>query len=97
MSTNLRITYLRDDTVRVQAIIKDFDGALYDPDENIVVVYDPVGTNMGSLTAAAAGSGTYTADYIIPGAGTAGMWKISWKALSGSYPARETIYFLVGE
>ncbi len=97
MSTNLRITYLRDDTIRVQAVIKDFDSVLIDPDSNTVIVYDPVGTNMGTIPASKAGTGTYTADYAIPADGTAGVWRLSWKALNGTWPARESINFLVGE
>ncbi len=97
MSSNLQITYVRDDTVRVQAIIKDLDGDLTDPTSNTIIVYDPSGTNMGTVSASRGGTGTYTADYIIPAAGTAGVWKISWKTLAGTWPARETIDFLVAE
>jgi len=97
MSQNLEITYLTDDTVRIQATITDFDGALLDPTSDTVVIYDPSGTNMGTYTTTQVGTGTYRVDYGIPSSGTAGFWKVSWKILSGTYPAREIAYFHVGE
>lgn len=96
-SKNLNITWLRDDTIRVECVCKNFAGALYDPDSHVVIMYDPSGTNMGTLSTSKTGTGTYTADYSIPAAGTAGNWKVSWKALSGTVPAREIIYFKVAE
>jgi uncharacterized protein YfaS (alpha-2-macroglobulin family) len=97
MSQNLKITWIRDDTVRVQAVLTDFDGTLLTPTSDAVVFYDPVGTNMGTVTTAQAGTGTYTADYSIPSGGTAGIWKVSWKILSGTWPSREVIHFHVGD
>ena len=95
--TNMEVTWLTDDTVRVQAVIKDFDGTLLDPTSNEVIVYAPSGANMGTLSATQRGSGTYSADYVIPVASVSGVWKISWKALSGTFPAREVIDFIVAE
>jgi len=97
MSQNLKITYLTDDTVRIQATITDFDGTLLDPDSDVVVIYDPAGTNMGTIDTSNVGTGTYTADYSVPSSGTAGFWKVSWKVLSGTWPAREIAYFHVSE
>ncbi len=97
MSQNIQITYLTDDTVRIRAIITDFDGSLLDPTSDVVVIYDPAGTNMGTVTTSKVGTGTYTADYSVPASGTAGDWKVSWKILSGTRPAREIAYFHVAE
>ena len=97
MSQNLKITWIRDDTIRVQAVITDFDGSLLDSTSDAIVVYDPVGTNMGTVTSAHAGTGTYTADYSVPSGGTAGIWKVSWKILAGTWPSRETVNFHVAE
>ncbi len=96
-SLNTQITFLRDDTIRIQAVLRDFDGNLFDPDTNTVVVYDPMGTNMGTKSVTRVGAGTYYADYSIPSGGTAGVWTCDWKALAGSFPTREKIGFFVGE
>ena len=68
MSQNLKITWIRDNTIRVQAVITNFNGSLLNSTSNAIVVYDPVGTNMGTVTSAHAGTGTYTANYSVPSA-----------------------------
>jgi len=97
MSVNMEITYLTDDTVRIQYISYDFDGSLMTPTSDELVIYDPSGTNMGTHTTTNDGTGTYRADYYIPSDGTAGQWKVSCKVLSGTWPAREIGYFQVCE
>lgn len=96
LSANFKVTFLTDDTVRVEATIKDFSGALTNPTSNTVIVSDPAGTIMGTLSAVSAGTGLFTADYVVPAGGTAGVWSCSWKALFGAYPVREKIGFQVG-
>jgi hypothetical protein len=93
----MSITWVTDDTVRVENVITDFDDSLLDPDSNTVVFYDPFGANMGTVSAVKVGAGTYYADYAIPAAGTVGTWRCSWKALVGTYPARESLTFQVCE
>ncbi len=95
---NMTVTWLRDDTIRVTAEILDYDSNAIVPDSNTVVVYDPFGTVMGTLSVSTnGGSNLFKADYIIPAAGTIGEWKVSWKSMFGTYPAREAVYFMVGE
>jgi uncharacterized protein YfaS (alpha-2-macroglobulin family) len=99
----MEITWLTDDTVRVSAVIRDFpevgetEGDLLDPTSNTVIFYDPDGVAQGTPTAGSVGQGTYNADFIIPSDALTGQWKVSWKCLFGSYPAREILYFEVAE
>jgi len=98
MSMNMQVTWLTDDTARIQAITKDFDENLYDPSSHEVKIYDPTGLARGTISSVGSlGTGTYYYDYPVPSAGPAGVWKVSWKVLSGTYPAREIINFMVSE
>lgn len=94
----MKITWLTDDTIRVEAVFKDFDGTLFTPDSHSIIFTDSAGSARGTVTAPTlVGTGTARTDYITPAAGPKGVWKVSWKALSGSYPVREIGYFTVAE
>jgi hypothetical protein len=98
MTRNMRVTWLTDDSIRVQAVTTDFDGDLYEPDNHLIVITDPLGSVRGSITSVdTVGTGTYKVDYCIPEDAEIGSWKISWKALVGTVPAREIAYFEVAE
>ena len=99
-SLNLKLTWLTDDTVRIQTLTYDFDEALFEPTTHVVKIYDPTGSLRGSIVPpniGTTGTGTYYYDYVIPSDAPAGVWKTSWKVLSGTYPAREIIHFKVAE
>jgi uncharacterized protein YfaS (alpha-2-macroglobulin family) len=94
----MKITWVTDDTVRVEAVITDFDGTLLTPTSHSIIFYNPSGSAVGTTTTPTNdGTGTYRYDYVIGTAAPKGIWKISWKILSGTYPARETINFNVAE
>jgi len=102
LSMSMKITWLIDDTIRVQATCYDFDAALFDPDSHQIIVTNPAGSAMGTYTQGSTGfgtvgTGTFRYDYVIPSDGVAGIWKVSWKALSGTYPAREIANFMVAK
>ena len=98
MTTDMEITWLTDDTIRVQAVLKDFDGSLLTPSSQEVIIYNPLGVAQGTFGSPTLdGTGTYRIDYGIQSDGQKGNWKVSWKALAGTYPAREVKYFEVAE
>ena len=98
MSENLTLIWLQDDTIRIQATIRDFDDTLVDPDSHQIIIYNPLAVAMGTYTGPSRVSlGIFTQDYAIPSAGPSGDWKISWRATFGAFNSREIGYFKVAE
>lgn len=71
------------DRFRIDAEIKDADGALVDPDTHSIVLKDPGGTQSGAAMTSPTrnGLGDFSQNVDVPSDGVDGIWMVEWTAL----------------
>ena len=96
-SQSLKIMVIRGDTIQIENIITDFDGAALEPDSHSIQLYTPAGVAQGSAETSPTGSGgSYYQRFLIPADGAAGEWMVQWKAtVTGAGSSTERIKFRV--
>jgi uncharacterized protein YfaS (alpha-2-macroglobulin family) len=80
LSVTLYTTVLLGSTVRVSAVIRDFDNStLLDPSSHSLTIYDPNNILKSTVTSVTYESaGHYHYDYPVPASGTVGLWTLYW-------------------
>jgi len=72
-------------TLKVKAILTDFDGAPLTPDTHEIKVYDPTNLLKETQTSPTLeSSGVYYIKYTLPSGGPAGIWAFTWKVAKGA-------------
>jgi len=96
-SESLKIVVIRGSTIRVENVIKDFDGALLDPDSHIIKLLKADGIQQGTdyTGPTKTAVGNYYQDMAIPADGTAGEWTVEWKVTKSSKDSIERVQFKV--
>ncbi len=90
------MSYLRNDTIRLEAEIRDFDNNLVDPPNVEVNIYKPDGSPAEDpITPSRESEGHYYVDYAIPETADEGPWRAEWSCMIQSKPHREVAYFSV--
>ena len=70
-----------DDTITLQAIFKDINGALIDPDNfeaSLLVYRDDTGDSVDTQQMTRSSAGTYTIDWLVPSEETAYIVEMRW-------------------
>ncbi len=84
------------DTFGLKATFTGEDGSLLDPDSQEIKIYDSSGNLMDTITdPSKVSTGVWKFYWNLPDAGPLGEWKVTWKAVSGTYTEREHFYFEV--
>jgi uncharacterized protein YfaS (alpha-2-macroglobulin family) len=74
----------------------DYDGSNMDPDSQSIIIYDPLGNLMTTITNPVKDSvGNYHFYYTIPANGPAGTWVMYWTVVKSSLPSRTRTEFVV--
>jgi len=85
-----------EDTIRIKNTFKDENKALFDPDTQVVKIYDPAKSLKATISNPTKVSlGVFYIEYDIPSDATEGEWVAKWKAVKGTYKETEPFYFNV--
>lgn len=89
--------YLRDQTVKFQATITDFDGkTLVDPDSHELTFFDPTGVpKVMTAYPTKVSTGVYCYYFVILADATVGKWRLDWKGMKGILPCKGRMEFEV--
>jgi len=73
------------ETIRIKAILTDYDGDKFTPDSQEIHIYDPSGNDVSGspFTPTQLDTGVYYVDYSIPSDADEGTYKVVWIATKG--------------
>jgi len=96
-SGNIKLTVIRDNVLRFQATIRDFNDALMNPDSHAIKLLKPDGTQQSTdyTSPTKDTDGIYHQDVDIPADAASGEWSLQWTTVKDSHNTTERIRFKV--
>jgi len=97
MSVSLSRVVFRGNTIRIPALITDYDGSAMDPDSHAIRLLKPDETQEGGdmTSPTQNGTGDFHQDVDIPETGVEGEWKVEWEISVSGKLTSERIPFRV--
>jgi len=90
------MTIFLGETVRIQNVMKDFDGSPLNPDSQEVKIYDPTGVLKATYTSPVKeADGIYHVDHTTSESDVAGKWTCVWKVVANNITSIEIYTFQV--
>ncbi len=89
--------HIRDDTLRCDMTISDYDDVAYNPGSHSIQLYDPTGVASGVAEVAPTrtATGEFNQLFTMPAAAKPGNWRIRWKTVTGGLNHSEDVWFEV--